>query len=52
MLAWLGLGWHLVEAGVAVGAGVVAGSIALVGFGVDSMIEAAAGIVVLVADGG
>lgn len=47
MLAWLGLGWHLVEAGVAVGAGVVAGSIALVGFGVDSLIEAAAGIVVL-----
>jgi divalent metal cation (Fe/Co/Zn/Cd) transporter len=46
-LAWLGLGWHLVEAAVAVAAGVAAGSIALVGFGVDSLIEAAAGVVVL-----
>jgi divalent metal cation (Fe/Co/Zn/Cd) transporter len=46
-LAWLGLGWHVVEAGVAIGAGVVASSIALVGFGVDSLIEAAAGVVVL-----
>jgi divalent metal cation (Fe/Co/Zn/Cd) transporter len=47
VLAWLGLGWHLVEAAVALAAGVVAGSIALVGFGVDSLIEAAAGVVVL-----
>jgi divalent metal cation (Fe/Co/Zn/Cd) transporter len=46
-LAWLGLGWHLVEAAVAIAAGVVASSIALVGFGVDSLIEAAAGVVVL-----
>jgi divalent metal cation (Fe/Co/Zn/Cd) transporter len=46
-LAWLGLGWHLVEAAVAVAAGAVAGSIALVGFGVDSLIEAGAGVVVL-----
>jgi divalent metal cation (Fe/Co/Zn/Cd) transporter len=47
LLAWVGLGWHLVEAAVAVGAGVLAGSIALVGFGVDSLVEAAAGVVVL-----
>ena len=46
-LAWIGLGWHLIEATVAIGAGVVAGSVALVGFGTDSVIEAAAGIVVL-----
>jgi divalent metal cation (Fe/Co/Zn/Cd) transporter len=46
-LAWLGLGWHVVEAAVAIAAGVVAGSVALVGFGADSLIEAAAGIVVL-----
>jgi divalent metal cation (Fe/Co/Zn/Cd) transporter len=46
-LAWLGLGWHVAEAAVAVGAGVVAGSVALVGFGADSLIEAAAGLVVL-----
>jgi divalent metal cation (Fe/Co/Zn/Cd) transporter len=47
LLAWAGLGWHVVEAGVALAAGVVAGSIALVGFGVDSLIEVAAGVVVL-----
>jgi divalent metal cation (Fe/Co/Zn/Cd) transporter len=47
LLAWLGLGWHFVEAAVAVGAGVVAGSVALVGFGADSLIEAGAGVVVL-----
>jgi divalent metal cation (Fe/Co/Zn/Cd) transporter len=46
-LAWLGLGWHVVEAAVAIMAGVVAGSVALVGFGADSLIEALAGIVVI-----
>jgi divalent metal cation (Fe/Co/Zn/Cd) transporter len=46
-LAWLGLGWHVVEAAVAVGAGLAAGSVALIGFGADSLIEAAAGFVVL-----
>jgi divalent metal cation (Fe/Co/Zn/Cd) transporter len=46
-LTHLGLAWHALEAAVAVGAGVVAGSIALIGFGVDSVIEAAAGLVVL-----
>ena len=47
LLAWIGLGWHVVEAAVALAAGVVAGSVALVGFGADSLIEAAAGIVVI-----
>ena len=37
----------MLEATVAIGAGVVAGSIALVGFGADSVIEVAAGVVVL-----
>jgi divalent metal cation (Fe/Co/Zn/Cd) transporter len=46
-LAWLGLGWHVVEAAVAIAAGVAAGSVALVGFGADSLIEAAAGVVVI-----
>ena len=46
-LAALGVAWHAVEAAVAVAAGVAAGSIALVGFGADSVIEAAAGFVVL-----
>jgi len=47
LLAWLGVGWHSIEAAVAVGAGVVAGSIALVGFGADSLIEAVAGVILL-----
>jgi divalent metal cation (Fe/Co/Zn/Cd) transporter len=47
LLALLGVGWHGVEAAVAVGAGIVAGSIALVGFGADSLVESLAGIILL-----
>ena len=47
LLAWLGLGWHLVEAAVAIAAGLAAGSIALIGFGADSLVEGAAAVVVL-----
>lgn len=47
ILAWSGLGWHGIEAAVAIAAGVVAASVALVGFGADSLIELAAGLVVL-----
>ena len=46
-LAWLGVGWHGVEAAIAVGAGLVAGSIALIGFGADSLIESSAGFILL-----
>jgi divalent metal cation (Fe/Co/Zn/Cd) transporter len=46
-LAWIGLAWHGVEAAVAVLAGVAAGSIALIGFGADSVIEAVAAVIVL-----
>jgi divalent metal cation (Fe/Co/Zn/Cd) transporter len=47
LLAWMGVGWHGIEAAIAVAAGIVAGSIALIGFGADSLIEAVAGIVLL-----
>ena len=47
LLAWGGIGWHFVEFAIAVGAGMAAGSIALIGFGADSLIEALAGFVVL-----
>jgi divalent metal cation (Fe/Co/Zn/Cd) transporter len=47
LLAWGGIGWHVVEFAIAVGAGVAAGSIALIGFGADSLIEALAGFVVI-----
>jgi divalent metal cation (Fe/Co/Zn/Cd) transporter len=46
-LAWLGVGWHGIEAAIAIGAGIVAGSIALIGFGADSLIESVAGFVLL-----
>jgi divalent metal cation (Fe/Co/Zn/Cd) transporter len=46
-LAWLSLGWHAVEAGVAIVAGIAAGSVALVGFGADSLVEMIAGVIVL-----
>src|SRR5829696_5394451 len=47
LLAWVGVGWHGIEAAIAVAAGIVAGSIALIGFGADSLIESVAGIVLL-----
>jgi len=47
LLAWLGIGWHGVEATVAIAAGLVAGSIALVGFGADSLVESVAGLVLI-----
>ena len=46
-LAWLGISWHVAECAIAVVAGSAASSIALIGFGIDSAIEAAAGFVVL-----
>jgi divalent metal cation (Fe/Co/Zn/Cd) transporter len=46
-LAWVSLGWHLLELAIALVAGLAAGSIALIGFGADSLIEAGAGGVVL-----
>jgi divalent metal cation (Fe/Co/Zn/Cd) transporter len=47
LLAWGGVGWHIVEFAIALAAGLAAGSIALIGFGADSLIEALAGGVVL-----
>lgn len=47
LLAWGGIAWHLVEFTIAIAAGVIAGSVALIGFGADSLIEALAGFVVL-----
>jgi divalent metal cation (Fe/Co/Zn/Cd) transporter len=47
LLAWGGIGWHIGEFAIALAAGLAAGSIALIGFGADSLIEALAGGVVL-----
>jgi divalent metal cation (Fe/Co/Zn/Cd) transporter len=47
LLAWGGIGWHVVEFAIALVAGIAAGSIALIGFGADSLVEAFAGLVVV-----
>lgn len=45
LLLWLTISWNVAEGFIAVGAGIVAGSVALIGFGLDSFIEVtAAGI--------
>jgi cation diffusion facilitator family transporter len=44
-LEYLTIGWNSLEAIVAIGAGVLAGSIALVGFGLDSIIEIVSGAI-------
>ena len=41
------VGWNVVEGIIAIAAGVLAGSIALVGFGLDSYIEVASGLVLI-----
>lgn len=46
-LEHLTLGWCFVEAAVGVGAGVAAGSVALVGFGLDSVIECSSALAML-----
>jgi divalent metal cation (Fe/Co/Zn/Cd) transporter len=52
LLAWLGIAWHGIEAAVAIGAGLAASSIALIGFGADSVVESVAGFVLLWRFGG
>lgn len=47
LLAWGGNVWHLIECAIAVAAGIAAGSIALIGFGADSLIEGLAGFVIV-----
>src|SRR3954449_128765 len=46
-LAWLSLAWMTVEGAVGIAAGIAAGSIALVGFGLDSAIEGFASLIVI-----
>ena len=46
-LEYFSLSWNVIEAAVSVGAGLAANSIALVGFGVDAVIESLSGSVLL-----
>jgi divalent metal cation (Fe/Co/Zn/Cd) transporter len=47
LLSWLSLAWMTVEGAVAITAGIVAGSIALIGFGLDSVIEGLASVIII-----
>jgi divalent metal cation (Fe/Co/Zn/Cd) transporter len=47
LLAYLSMGWMVIEAGIAVTAGILAASIALVGFGLDSVIEFFSALIVV-----
>jgi divalent metal cation (Fe/Co/Zn/Cd) transporter len=46
-LSWLSLAWMTVEGAVAITAALVAGSVALLGFGIDSAIEGLASVIVI-----
>ena len=46
-LSWLSLVWMSLEGGIAISAGIAAGSIALIGFGIDSAIEGIASVVII-----
>lgn len=47
LLAWFTITWNAVEGVAGIAAGVAAGSIALIGFGIDSYVEVFAGSVIL-----
>jgi divalent metal cation (Fe/Co/Zn/Cd) transporter len=47
LLSWISLGWLGIEGSVAILAAVLAGSVALLGFGIDSAIEALASLIVI-----
>lgn len=47
VLEYVTIAWNLLEAFVSVGAGISVGSVSLVGFGVDSLIECASGSALL-----
>ena len=46
-LEYLTVGWNVVEGGIAVAAALAAGSVALLGFGIDSFVESASGLVLM-----
>jgi divalent metal cation (Fe/Co/Zn/Cd) transporter len=47
LLSWLSLAWMTVEGAIGVTAGILANSIALIGYGLDSSIEGIASIVII-----
>jgi divalent metal cation (Fe/Co/Zn/Cd) transporter len=47
LFVWIGEIWNLLEAAVALWSGIGAGSVALIGFGLDSILELAAGAILI-----
>lgn len=47
LLAGASVGYNAIEAVIAISAGLVAGSVALVGFGLDSIVEVSSGLIIL-----
>ena len=47
VLEYVTVGWNIVEGLIAIGAGLAAGSVALIGFGVDSFVESISGSVLI-----
>jgi divalent metal cation (Fe/Co/Zn/Cd) transporter len=46
-LSWISLVWMSLEGGIAIATGILAGSVALIGFGIDSAIEGVASVVII-----
>ena len=47
LLAGASVSYNLIESVIAITAGIIAGSIALVGFGLDSVVEVSSGLIIL-----
>jgi divalent metal cation (Fe/Co/Zn/Cd) transporter len=47
LLSWISLAWMGAEGGIAIAAGILAGSVALIAFGIDSFIEGLASLVIV-----
>jgi divalent metal cation (Fe/Co/Zn/Cd) transporter len=47
LLSWLSLAWMAAEGAIAIAAAVIAGSVALLGFGLDSAIEGLASVIII-----
>src|SRR5216684_1919598 len=47
LISWLSLGWMTAEGAIGVTAGIMANSIALIGYGLDSAIEGIASVVII-----
>lgn len=46
MLTMFTIAWNIVESGIAISSGLAAGSIALVGFGLDSIVETSSAVII------